>query len=143
MLSALGLAGAMYAAAELGERGLGLPPPFLGGPRAALDGLAVGLLPGALARAAAGSAGVELSEAAWASVLLTPIAEERLFRGLLSRALGPVWSSGLFALAHVRDFESTLVLFGVGILLTRVFRARGLIAATTLHAGLNLSVLTS
>ncbi len=140
MLTALGLAAAVLAAAELGERALGLPAPFLGRPRTGLDGLAMGLLAGALARGVAESVGMELGEAVTgASVVLAPIAEERLFRGLLSRALGPIWSSGLFALAHVRDAESTLALFGVGILLSRVSRTRGLIAATTLHAGLNVS----
>ena len=140
MLTALGVAAAMFAAAKLGERALGLPPPFLGRPRAGLDGLAMGLVMGALARGVAESVGVEFSEAVTvASVVLAPIAEERLFRGLLSRALGPIWSSGLFALAHARDVESTLALFGVGILLARVFRTQGLVASTSLHAGLNVS----
>ena len=143
MLTALALAAAILAAAELGERALGLPPPFLGRPRAGLDGLATGLLTGALARGVAELVGMELGEGATgASVVLVPIAEERLFRGLLSRALGPIWSSGLFALAHARDLESTVALFGVGILLARVFRIRGLVASTTLHAGLNVSALS-
>ena len=104
--------------------------------------LAMGLLTGALARGVAESVGMELGEAVTgASVVLAPIAEERLFRGLLSRVLGPIWSSGLFALAHARDVESTLALFWVGILLARVFRTRGLVASTTLHAGLNVSAL--
>ena len=93
----VGLVGAMLIAAVVGERALGLEPPDLGSRpvRDALDGAAIGLLLGGLALGAALAAGLPATRAnAPETILLTPLAEERLFRSFLGRLLGAL-PSGL------------------------------------------------
>jgi membrane protease YdiL (CAAX protease family) len=138
------LAVGMVAAALLGERALGLSSPLRGSPplQVCLNGFSVGLLAGALAHAACAGIGIAIEGASSIvqSVVVAPIAEERLFRGLLARALGPVMSSVLFAVVHARGLGQTVALTVIGLVLVRVFLRHGLIASVGLHAGLNASL---
>jgi membrane protease YdiL (CAAX protease family) len=131
----------MIGVAVLGERISGLRPPRLaaGG---LLDGLAVGLLVGAVAQAGAAGLGVDVPTVGLSArtLLLAPIAEERLFRGCLSRALGPVPSSILFAAVHGSGALHLAALAAMGLGLWWAFEQRGLAASVGLHAGMNACV---
>jgi membrane protease YdiL (CAAX protease family) len=85
------------------------------------------------------------------AVLLAPLAEELVFRGVLLRALGRRFSAGpaalvsaaAFALAHLAlDFQSAVAvpaLFVVGLVLALVVQRRGRLApAVAAHMGFNL-----
>ena len=145
MLTECGAAAATYGAAVICERALGLPPASLGERPAhsLIDGLAVGLLAGALAHAAAGLWGAPLAPGspALSALLLAPVAEERLFRGVLCRILGPLASAVVFALVHLRGPLQTAALLAIGLVLARVFERHGLAACFGLHAGLNVAAL--
>jgi membrane protease YdiL (CAAX protease family) len=143
-LTPLLLAAGMIGAAEIGERFLGLPPPAWGAPphRSALDGLAAGLVLGGVVCAAVTLLGLgpHASGPLFRSVLLAPLAEERLFRGFLGRAIGGFPSALLFAAAHGARPVRFLALVTVGLVLWRAFERHGLAASVGLHAGMNLSV---
>jgi membrane protease YdiL (CAAX protease family) len=87
-----------------------------------------------------------------ALVLLAPLGEELLFRGLLLRALVrrmPFWpaavlSAVLFALCHVDQYvpwplwPRTLTLVGTGVVLAWLYRWRGYPASVIAHATVNV-----
>jgi membrane protease YdiL (CAAX protease family) len=138
------LVGAMLIAAIVGERAVGLEPATLGTRpvRDALDGVAIGLLLGGLALGAAPAVGLPASRTpALASTLLSPLAEERLFRSFLGRLLGPVPSAILFSIVHAAGPTRSVGLVAVGLLLWSAFHRRGLAAAYGLHVGMNAALL--
>jgi len=84
------------------------------------------------------------------AVVLAPLAEELVFRGVLLRALArryPGWpatvgSAAAFALAHLLDANAGLAvpaLFVMGLVLARMVQASGRLGgAVAAHAGFNL-----
>jgi membrane protease YdiL (CAAX protease family) len=104
--------------------------------------VAVGLVLGGALCAATALLGLAPQPAGpvFGSVLVAPLAEERLFRGFLGRAVGGVPSALLFAAAHGAGPLGLIGLAAVGLVLWRVFLRHGLAASVGLHAGMNLCV---
>ncbi len=85
----------------------------------------------------------------FAVVVLAPLGEELLFRGLLLRGLvrrirfwpAAVVSSLLFAAAHVDAYllwPRAIALVGTGVVLAWLYRWRGYWASVTAHATVNI-----
>lgn len=97
------------------------------------------------------SAGQWLVLALWA-VVLGPVLEEWLFRGLIFRGLKGAWgikvalvlSAGLFAAGHGYSLEGTWVVFGFGLVFGLIYMRTGSLVTTALvhcfHNGMLLVV---